>query len=133
MICRIRFGQPTQVVDVVKEIQKGFTITDDEWHVIENLFESDRIEWADEALFLEDLGTVVSLALICKLYPFIISYYTVPALRGNGYGFQILNACIARIREVHPDAPICIEPTNDSVLMHISRLFVDRGMKFRVM
>lgn len=119
----IHFGHPNDAASVVQSLQQRLGPNENEWHKANNLFNVDRLDCADEAVFLKDeLGTVIALGLICKTHPCVVSYYTVAEYRGKGYGYELLLACIERILEQNPDALIWIEPTKQTVVDHIDRL-----------
>ena len=108
---------------MVRKFQSSLIVQDNEWHVVGNLFNSDRLAWADEAVFLMNMDrAVVSLGLICKLCPCVVSYYSFPAHRGKGNGYALLAACIDRICETNAEAQIVIEPTCQTVDNHIGKL-----------
>jgi|LSQX01.1.fsa_nt_gb GNAT superfamily N-acetyltransferase len=130
----IAYGPPDEARLVVQRLQGSLDAQEDEWHVAENLFNPDRLEWADEAVFLkDDEGVVVSLGLICKTHPCVVSYYTLPGHRRKGHGYAVLRACIDRIRQNNSDSSIFIEPTNQSVDNHIQKLPEDIRSGLRIM
>ena len=123
MITSLRFGRPVEAQAVVQNLQLGLDPTDDEWHNLDSLFDSDRLDWADEAVFMTDKdGTVLALGLICRPHPCVVSYYTLPSHRCKGYGYALLRACIRRIIEVSPHGTILIESSNKTVDNHIALL-----------
>ena len=133
MTVTIHFGHPNEATEVVQQIQTSLDAQEDEWHVLGNLFNPDRLDMADEAVFLKDEdGTVVPLGLICKLYPNVLSYYTAPIHRRNGHGYTLLIACISRILENDSDALIFIEPTNKSADDHIMKLPDELRQRLRI-
>lgn len=119
----VHFGRPDEAKAIVQHLQAGLDSSEDEWHVLGNLFNPDRLDWADEAVFLKtEDGEVLALALICKLNPCVVSYYTAPSHRCQGHGYSLLLACISRISEASPYAPVLIEPTSEAVDNHIAKL-----------